>query len=530
MASNVELDSMTGGDTVTTKEYTHDGDAGTQMQGMWLASATGSEGAYGWTELQIYTENVATPAASVGIAGMYERDDALSTLAIAEGDWTHGRVDSTGALWVNVTNADGTATDDSAFTPGTGTGAVIFGFADETAADSVNEGDVGAVRMTLARELKVQPNDFLTPAGDSMVDDTNDALQVSIVSGSSAGTEYTEDAAAPANPAGPAMMLQRDDALGGLTPIEGDWTHAYANGNGALWVAVDGNITVDLSPTDNAVLDNIETNTDFGAVTGGGVEATALRVTLANDSTGVLSVDDGGGSITVDNAALTDIETNTDFGTVTGGGTEANALRVTLANNSTGVLSIDDNGGSITVDGSVGVTGAALTALQLIDNSIAAHDAAAAGSVNTAGAYATNSVEGLTQVANGDATRVTADLNGCLVTRNATTLEELISTSQTTTATTSTAATNFTAGGAGVHNYITSITIANSSATDTILSLQDGNGGTTIWVFPNPSAGGATHNFDPPLRQPTANTALYFASGAAVTTAYISINGFQAQG
>lgn len=35
-------------------------------------------------------------------------------------------------------------------------------------------------------------------------------------------------------------------------------------------------------------------------VVGGGAEATALRVTVANDSTGVLSIDDNGGSLTVD--------------------------------------------------------------------------------------------------------------------------------------------------------------------------------------------------------------------------------------
>ena len=62
-----------------------------------------------------------------------------------------------------------------------------------------------------------------------------------------------------------------------------------------------GTWTVDLGATDNAVLDTIETNTDFGTVVGGGTEATALRVTLANDSTGVVSIDDNAGSITVDN-------------------------------------------------------------------------------------------------------------------------------------------------------------------------------------------------------------------------------------
>ena len=118
---------------------------------------------------------------------------------------------------------------------------------------------------------------------------------------------------------------------------------------------------VALSDTDNAVLDQIEVNTSYGDNTGGGVEAGALRVTLANDSTGVLSVDDNGGSLTVDgtvtanlgatdNAVLDQIETNTSYGDSVGGGTEAAALRVTIANDSTGVVSVDDNGGSLTID------------------------------------------------------------------------------------------------------------------------------------------------------------------------------------
>lgn len=41
---------------------------------------------------------------------------------------------------------------------------------------------------------------------------------------------------------------------------------------------------------------------------------------------------------------------------LTGGGTETGALRVTIANNSTGVLSVDDNGTSLTVDGTVAAT------------------------------------------------------------------------------------------------------------------------------------------------------------------------------
>lgn len=46
-------------------------------------------------------------------------------------------------------------TDDAAFTPGTSKVAAIGAQADETAPDSVDEGDIGALRMTLDRLLKV---------------------------------------------------------------------------------------------------------------------------------------------------------------------------------------------------------------------------------------------------------------------------------------------------------------------------------------------------------------------------------------
>ena len=86
-----------------------------------------------------------------------------------------------------------------------------------------------------------------------------------------------------------------------------------------------------------------DTSTLAGAVSG-----TEMQVDIVSAPT--LNVADAGGSLTIDNAALS----------VTGGGVEASALRVTIANDSTGVVSIDDNGGSITVDGTVAVSSSAL--------------------------------------------------------------------------------------------------------------------------------------------------------------------------
>jgi len=54
-----------------------------------------------------YTEDVATPATILGTATMFERDDALSTITPAEGDWASMRCNAKGALWVELdpTNA-----------------------------------------------------------------------------------------------------------------------------------------------------------------------------------------------------------------------------------------------------------------------------------------------------------------------------------------------------------------------------------------------------------------------------------------
>lgn len=110
-------------------------------------------------------------------------------------------------------------------------------------------------------------------------------------------------------------------------------------------------------------------------------------VSTALSNSNPLPVSDAGGSLTVDNTVLS----------VVGNGAAATAQRVTIANDSTGVIAVTDNGGSLTVDGTVAVSGtvtvgshavtnagtfatqvdgAALTALQLIDNLVLAEDAA----------------------------------------------------------------------------------------------------------------------------------------------------------
>jgi hypothetical protein len=158
-----------------------------------------------------------------------------------------------------------------------------------------------------------------------------------------------------------------------------------------------------------------------------------------------------------------------------------------------------------------------------------AHDAADSGNPVKVGGRATNSIEGRTQVANNDRTDILADLNGVLIVREHTTLEEIIIGRTTNTDGASTALTNFTAGGADVHNYLTSISLANSSATDITVDLRSGTGGAVLYTIPVPAGGGVVQNFPVPLKF-LANTAVAFDGSAAVTTLTISAIGFQAQG
>lgn len=98
----------------------------------------------------------AAGATDTGVAALFIRDDALTTLTPVDGDYVPARVDSTGAVHVRV-SAGGIAgiADDAAFTPGTSEVLPIGLQADETAPDSVNEGDIGCPRMSLDRKAYV---------------------------------------------------------------------------------------------------------------------------------------------------------------------------------------------------------------------------------------------------------------------------------------------------------------------------------------------------------------------------------------
>ncbi len=95
-----------------------------------------------------------------GIPALAKRVDTQGALTPANGDYVGLQTDANGALWVRPVSGTAQLVDDAAFAPGT-TSVVVVGFeADESATDSVDEGDAGAARMTLDRKqiVTLQPH------------------------------------------------------------------------------------------------------------------------------------------------------------------------------------------------------------------------------------------------------------------------------------------------------------------------------------------------------------------------------------
>lgn len=83
------------------------------------------------------------------------------------------------------------------------------------------------------------------------------------------------------------------------------------------------------------------------------------------------------------------------------------------------------------------------------------------------------------------------------------------------------------AAGVGLKNYITNISVANTGSSATLITLKDGNAGSTLWYTIAPAGGGSNIDLEVPIVT-SSNTALYFACGTSSTTVYVSASGYKA--
>lgn len=224
-----------------------------------------------------------------------------------------------------------------------------------------------------------------------------------------------------------------------------------------------------------------------------------------------VGINDSGNSITVDNPTLS----------VVGGGAEATALRVTLASDSTGVLSVDDNGGSITVDGTVAVSGT-----PQVQGTVASDGVDADNPVKIGGQARSSEI---TAVANADRVNAVFDLVGKQIVLPYANPENFVSGAITTAMTATTSTSLVAAPGAGLRNYITTLIVSNAHATvGTDVIIQDGSGGTTLLTIPAAAVyGGAVITLPTPLRQPTTNTAIFCANVTTGASTKVSAVGYK---
>ena len=319
------------------------------------------------------------------------------------------------------------------------------------------------------------------------------------------------------------------------------------------------NLKVDASGVAVPVTDNAGSLTVDNAtisVVGSGMEATAQRVTIATDSTGVLSVDDNGGALTVDGTVVVsslsgtvavtqsgtwdEVGINDSGNAITidwagtappiGAGTEATALRVTVATDSTGVLSVDDNGGALTVDGSVtanagtnlntsalaleagGNLAGAATSLAIVDD----WDNAASDGVSVSGDVAHDSpdagepakIGGIARQTNptavADADRTNAifdDLGRQVVILNQ--VRDLV-TQNTGSVGDTTETTILSAGAVGVFHDLVALDFTNASATAVRVDVRDATAGSVVMSFNLAANGGVAKVYATPWKQTTA--------------------------
>lgn len=369
-----------------------------------------------------------------------------------------------------------------------------------------------------------------------------------------------EDAAHNSGDTGVLLLAVRRDVSAGSAGTDGDYATLAVASDGRLWTYATVDAALPAGTNNIGDVDVLTVPAPLNVV-GGGVEAAALRVTLASDSTGVLSV----------NTELTTADLDTGAGTDTravaglvfaasGGATLVSAAAglpvevvaalpagdnnignvdvITLpalpaGTNNIGdvdVLTIaagDNNIGNVDIVTMPNVTLAAGTNTNEVVGD-AAHDAAIGGNPVRIGARALTA--DYTAVAAGDTADIIATLLGKLVTYPyANPNQSWVYAAASGGIVNTTGVSAKAAAGAGIRNYVTEAQIVNGHATvSTDVQIRDGASGTVLWRgFAQAAGGGISAKFDPPLRG-TANTLIEVACGTTGTATYFNLQGFTA--
>lgn len=157
-----------------------------------------------------------------------------------------------------------------------------------------------------------------------------------------------------------------------------------------------------------------------------------------------------------------------------------------------------------------------------------AHDSPDGGPPLKIGGKAIAGVSTTTLVAAADRTDLYAGLDGVLIVRQNSGLEDVVRGYVDITATASPGTTVIAASGSGIKTYLTSIIVANATVNNLRVFIVDNTGTPAIKaVIPCPASGGALVNFNVPLPG-TANTA-WTVYLSATGTVSVTLIGFKSK-
>jgi hypothetical protein len=206
-------------------------------------------------------------ATDTGVLALGVRDDALGGLTPIEGDVVPLYTDANGALWTH-----------------------------DDALDAALSG--GQLQVDIVAELPAGTQAIGKLAANTGVD-IGDVDVTSVIPGTGAtNLGKAIDTAVGATDTGVLALAVRDDALGGITPLENDVASLLVDANGALWANVSNTVTVSATALDIRALSEATDQVLMFANTVN--DGTGTDLVPLVDASGHLQVDvlTGGGSDT----------------------------------------------------------------------------------------------------------------------------------------------------------------------------------------------------------------------------------------
>ena len=185
-----------------------------------------------------YTEDTGHSSGDLGLQHLCVRNDAGTALAGTDLDYIPCSTDSAGASWVRDRAS---FVDDSAFTAATSLVQAHGAMFDDTIPDSVDEGDIGIVRMSANRNMYTQIRDNAGNERGLNVDTNGEigigAIRTSVTPGTASGNlGKAEDAAHASGDTGVMALTVRQDTAAALALTDADYQPFITDSTGRLYV------------------------------------------------------------------------------------------------------------------------------------------------------------------------------------------------------------------------------------------------------------------------------------------------------